>query len=55
MRSWGTSINIRFHKVEGHTGVKYNELADKMAKRGIEEGVGVPAFCNVELLEQYYE
>ncbi|MCQ2525130.1 MAG: reverse transcriptase-like protein [Lachnospiraceae bacterium] len=55
MRSWGSTIDIRFHKVEGHTGVKYNELADKMAKRGIEEGAGVPAFGNIELLEQYFE
>ena len=55
MRSWGTAIEIRFHKVEGHTGVKYNELADKTAKRGITEGAGVPPACNIELLEQYFE
>ena len=55
MRGWGSTIAIRFHKVEGHTGVKYNELADKLAKRGIEEGAGVPAATNVEFLEQYFE
>jgi len=25
-------IDIRFHKVESHTGVKYNDLADSLAK-----------------------
>ena len=29
MRSWGSSIDIRFCKVAAHTNVKYNELADK--------------------------
>ena len=41
MRGWMSHIDIRFHKVEAHTGDKYNELADKMAKRG-GESVGIP-------------
>ena len=35
MRSWGSDIKITFHKVEGHSGDKYNDLADKTAKRGL--------------------
>ncbi|WP_055078819.1 ribonuclease H1 domain-containing protein [Lagierella massiliensis] len=28
------NIDVKFIKVESHTGVKYNELADKLAKKG---------------------
>lgn len=28
-------ININFHKVEAHTGNKYNEMADKLAKKAV--------------------
>ena len=28
-------ININFHKVEAHTGDKYNEMADKLAKKAV--------------------
>lgn len=55
MRKWGEAIHIRFHKVEGHSGVKYNELADKTAKRGLEEGNGVPAAALIESMEEYVE
>ncbi len=51
MRSWGSDIKITFHKVEGHSGDKYNDLADKTAKRGLEEGNGVPPVKNVMELE----
>ena len=29
--------NVSFHKVDGHTGVELNELADRLAIRGIKE------------------
>lgn len=53
MRSWGTQIEIRFHKVTAHANVKYNELADKTAKRGLEEGCGIPPIGRLEELEQW--
>ncbi|MBR1860924.1 MAG: reverse transcriptase-like protein [Lachnospiraceae bacterium] len=51
MRGWGTDIKITFHKVEGHSGDKYNDLADKTAKRGLTEGEGIPAVKAVTDLE----
>ncbi len=42
MRSWGQSIRISFHKVPAHSHVEYNEAADKLAKRGLSEGEGIP-------------
>ncbi len=30
-------LDVHFHKVEAHTGVKYNELADSLAKQAFEE------------------
>lgn len=48
MRGWGTKIQIQFTKVAAHTNVKYNELADRMAKKGLEEGEGVPPICKIE-------
>ncbi len=51
MRSWGKDISIRFHKVSGHSGDRYNDLADKTAKRGINEGNGVPPIENILNLE----
>lgn len=42
MRNWGNQIKISFSKVEAHTNVKYNELADKLAKKGLEMPVGLP-------------
>lgn len=53
MRDWGKDISIRFTKVAGHTNVTYNELADKMAKRGLTEGNGVPKVRLLEELERY--
>ena len=51
MRGWGSDIKIAFHKVEGHSGDKYNDLADKTAKRGLEEGSGVPPVRDILELE----
>ncbi len=42
MREWGTKIDIRFTKVAAHSNVYYNELADKLAKKGLREGQGTP-------------
>lgn len=55
MRDWGKSIEIRFRKVEAHTNVRYNELADKMAKTGLREGSGVPKTGPLEEMEEYDE
>lgn len=30
-----TKVNVHFRKVKAHTGIKYNELADKLAKKGV--------------------
>lgn len=53
MRAWGKDIRIFFVKVAAHTNVKYNELADRTAKRGLTEGRGVPAIMRLEELERY--
>lgn len=53
MREWGTKIHISFTKVAAHTNVKYNELADRMAKQGLREGNGVPKVCRLEEMEEY--
>ena len=53
MKNWGKSIEIVFHKVTAHSNVKYNELADQTAKRGLTEGNGVPPVCMLEELEQW--
>ena len=50
MKGWMSHIDIRFHKVEAHTGVKYNEIADKMAKRGALR-VGIPETRRIEDME----
>lgn len=55
MNTWGQEIRIVFHKVAAHTNVKYNELADKTAKRGLEEGNGVPKILPLEELERWSE
>lgn len=55
MREWGKSIEIRFQKVAAHTNVRYNELADQMAKRGLREGNGIPKVCLLTEMEEYCE
>ena len=51
MREWGKTIAIRFQKVQAHSNVKYNDLADKLAKTGLTEGTGVPKIRLIEELE----
>ena len=53
MREWGTKIHISFTKVAAHTNVKYNELADQLAKQGLREGNGVPKVCRLEEMKEY--
>jgi ribonuclease HI len=55
MRKWGQSIKITFTKVAAHTNIKYNELADKTAKRGLTEGNGVPEIKLFEDMTLYTE
>ena len=52
MQEWGKSIRITFTKVAAHTNVKYNELADQTAKRGLTEANGVPKVKRFEEMEQ---
>lgn len=54
MREWGKSIELRFVKVQAHSNVFYNELADKMAKTGLEKGAGVPGLRLIEDMEEYH-
>lgn len=42
MRDWGKEIEICFTKVAAHSNVYYNELADRMAKKGLRDGLGIP-------------
>ena len=51
MQEWSRSIEITFTKVAAHTNVKYNEMADKLAKRGLVEGQGVPKVRKLEEME----
>lgn len=53
MREWSRSIRITFTKVTAHSNVRYNELADQTAKRGLREGEGVPKVRKLEELEVY--
>ncbi len=55
MRGWSKSIAITFTKVTAHTNVKYNELADQMAKMGLTEGKGIPAVRKIEEMTVYEE
>lgn len=54
MREWGRSISLRFTKVAAHSNVKYNELADQMAKTGLTMGNGVPKVRRIEDMEEYH-
>lgn len=55
MREWGSSIRILFTKVEAHSNVTYNELADETAKRGLTEGDGIPKIRPIRELERYQD
>ncbi|MCM1187897.1 MAG: ribonuclease H family protein [bacterium] len=53
MQSWRESIEIRFTKVAAHTNVRYNELADQMAKAGLTEQSGIPKICKIEDMTEW--
>ena len=53
MREWAKSIQITFTKVAAHSNVKYNELADQMAKKGLTQANGVPKVKKLEEMELY--
>lgn len=53
MQEWGQRIRIYFTKVAAHSNIKYNELADVTAKRGLTEADGVPKVVRLEELETY--
>ena len=42
MQDKAKKIKISFTKVEAHTNVKYNEMADQLAKDGLEKEPGLP-------------
>lgn len=53
MRRWVGSIEMRFTKVEAHTNVYYNELADRLAKAGLREREEIPEVWLMEELEPW--
>lgn len=53
MREWRKNIEICFTKVQAHANVKYNELADQTARKGLTQGVGVPKPGRLEEMEEY--
>lgn len=53
MREWSSDIEIKFTKVAAHTNVRYNELADQMAKTGLTEGQGVPKVLRIEEMTEW--
>lgn len=48
MRQNGQRIKISFTKIAAHTGDYYNEMADKLAKKALTEGNGIPEIKNQE-------
>lgn len=52
MREWSKSIAISFRKVAAHTNVTYNEMADRLAKKGLVEGNGVPKVRKLEEMKE---
>lgn len=53
MRRWMGSIQMRFTKVEAHSNVYYNELADRLAKNGLTERDGIPDVRRMEEMEPW--
>ena len=53
MQEWSKSIRMKFTKVAAHSNIKYNELADQMAKKGLTEGNGIPKVKKIEEMKAY--
>lgn len=53
MRRWMGSIQMCFTKVEAHTNVYYNELADRLAKDGLTERDEIPDVWLLEEMEPW--
>lgn len=53
MRRWMENIQMRFTKVEAHTNVYYNELADRLAKDGLAERDEIPEVWRMEEMEPW--
>ncbi len=51
MQEWSKGIQITFTKVAAHTNVYYNEIADKLAKKGLVDADGVPKVRKLEDLK----
>ncbi|MBQ7933945.1 MAG: ribonuclease H family protein [Lachnospiraceae bacterium] len=51
MRECGKRVRLVFTKVAAHTNVRFNEVADGLAKKGLTEGKGVPRPCKFEEME----
>lgn len=47
MKESGSRIRITFQKIAAHTGVEYNEEADKLAKAALAEGKAIPKIKKV--------
>ncbi|MDE6055419.1 MAG: ribonuclease H family protein [Lachnospiraceae bacterium] len=48
MQESSRRIRITFHKIAAHTGDKYNEEADKLAKAALVDGNGIPKIKKVQ-------
>lgn len=55
MREWSAGIKISFHKVPAHSNVKFNEVADQLAKKGLTDGNGVPKVRKLSEMTIYEE
>ena len=55
MQEWSRQIRITFTKVAAHSNVKYNEIADQLAKKGLREGEGIPKVRRLEEMIPYTE
>lgn len=55
MRLWSSRICLHFTKVAAHANVRYNELADSLAKQGLIQGDGIPKIRRIVEMEPYEE
>lgn len=53
MQEYGRKLHITFRKIAAHTGDRYNEEADQLAKAALTEGNGIPKIRNEETGKSY--